>query len=267
MTFLNRQIHFTAAPKRKVLVGFILFLFLSFVIIFVEPFDTDQYHSDHKILVLSGFGILIFFVFVIYSSFENLWYLKFRKVWLVSHEIASTILFFVVAGSVLYLYNGLMINQGSYSITSHLLYLKNIVLLMIPVFAPVMLYLRQQFGERIVPLPINSVLLTGENKNEVLSLEKGNLLFIKAFENYVEIHFLDEQDQVVSRTFRQTLSNVYQQIPFLEKCHRSYLVNMTTAKEIIGNSQSAKISFIHGEKTIPLSKTYYKQIKNRLVQK
>lgn len=265
MTFLNRQIHFIAATKRKVLVGFILFLFLSFIIIFLEPFDTDQFHSDHKLLVLSVFGILIFIVFVIYSSLENLWYFRVRKVWLVSHEIGSTILFFIIAGSVIYLYNGLIINRQNYSITSHLLYLKNIVLLMIPVLAPVMLYLRQQFGERIIPLPVNSVLLIGENKNEVLNLEKGNLLFIKAFENYVEIHFTDEHGKVISKTFRQTLSNVYQQIPFLEKCHRSYLVNMTTVKEIIGNSQSAKISFIHGEKTIPLSKTYYKQIKNSVV--
>lgn len=261
MTFLNRQIHFIAAPKRKVLVGFILFLFLSFIIIFLEPFDTDQFESDHKLLVLSGFGILIFLVFVVYSSFENLWYFKVRKVWLVSHEIISTILFFVVAGSVLYLYNGLIINRQNYSIASHLLYLRNIVLLMIPVFAPVMLYLRQQFGERVVPLPVNSVLLTGENKNEVLNLDKGNLLFVKAFENYVEIHFMDENGKFASKTFRQTLSNVCQQIPFLEKCHRSYLVNMTNVKEIIGNSQSAKISFAHGEKTIPLSKTYYKRIK------
>nr|WP_294858660.1 LytTR family DNA-binding domain-containing protein [uncultured Fluviicola sp.] len=265
MTFFNKQIHFIASTKRKVWVGFILCIFLSFVIIFLEPFDTDQFHSDHKLLILSGFGILIFLVFVVYTSLENLWYFKVRKVWTVSHEIASTILFFVLAGSILYLYNGLLINQGSYSLSSHLLYLRNIVLLMIPVFAPVMLYLRQYFGERIIPLCSNSILLFGENKNEVLSLEKTDLLFVKAFENYVEIHFLDENAKAVSKTFRQTLSKVYKQIPSLEKCHRSYLVNMIAVKEIIGNSQSAKIAFIHGEKQIPLSKTYYKQIKKSVV--
>jgi len=247
------------------LVGFILFLFLSFVIIFLEPFDTDQFHSDHKLLVLSIFGVLIFIAFVIYSSLENFWYFRVRKVWRVSHEIVSTILFFLFSGSIIYLYNGLVINQGDYSLRSHLLYLKNIVLLMIPVIAPVLLFLRQKFGERIIPLSSNSILLTGENKNETLSLEKEDLLFIKAFENYVEIYFVDDNNKVVSKTFRQTLSNVYKQIPSLEKCHRSYLVNLITVKEIIGNSQSAKISFIHGEKEIPLSKTYYKQIKNRLV--
>lgn len=264
MAFLNRQIHFLASTKRKVLVGFILFVFLSFVIIFLQPFDTDQFESDHKLLVLSGFGILVFIAFIIYSSVENLWYARVRKVWRVSHEIVSTGLFFLFSGTILYLYNGLLINQQNYSLLSHLRYLYTIVLLMIPVFAPVMLYLRQQFGERIIPLPGNSILLTGENKNEILNLEKEQLLFIKAFENYVEICFVDHNNQLVSKTFRQTLSTISLQMPSLEKCHRSYLVNLVTVKEILGNSQSAKIAFTHGEKQIPLSKTYYKQIKSRL---
>lgn len=265
MNFLHRQIHFVAAIKRKILVGFILGMFLSFVIIFLEPFDTDQFKSDHKLLLLSAFGVLFFSAFVIHSSIENWWYFKVRKVWLVSHEIISTVLFFLFSGSVIYLYNGLIINQQSYSFASHLHYLSTIVLLMIPVMAPVLIYLRQQFGERMIPIASNSIRLTGENKNEILNLEKEKLLFIKAFENYVEIYFVDENNQVVSKTFRQTLSNVYRQIPSLEKCHRSYLVNMMTVKEILGNSQSAKIIFLHGEKEIPLSKTHYKQLKNRLI--
>ncbi|MNU68608.1 putative two-component response-regulatory protein YehT [compost metagenome] len=242
-----------------------LSVFLSFIIIFLEPFDTDQFESDYKLLLLSGFGILMFIVFVIHSSIENLWYFRLQKVWKISYEIVSTILFFIVAGTVLYLYNRLVINGENCSFASYLRYLSNIVLLMIPVFAPFMLYLRQKFGERIIPLSSNSILLTGENKNEILNLEKENLLFIKAFENYVEIYFLDNSSNVISKTFRQTLSNVCKQIPSLEKCHRSYLVNMLTVKEIIGNSQSAKIAFIHGEKTIPLSKTYYKQIKKSIL--
>lgn len=254
----SKQIHFTASIPRKIAVGLILGIFLSFVIIVLEPFDTDQFHSDHKLLVLSIFGILIFIAFVIYGILENFWYFRVRKVWRISHEIISTILFFLFSGSILFLYNGLVINQQSYSIGSHLLYLRTIVLAMIPVFAPLMIYLRQKFGERIVPLSDNLVILVGENKNEVLQLNREDLLFVKAIENYVEITFTDEHKNVRSLTFRQTLSNVWQQIPFLEKCHRSYLVNPKAVKAISGNSQSAKISFKYGEENIPLSKTHYK---------
>lgn len=264
MDFLKRQIHFTASIKRKVLAGLILCIYLSFIIIFLEPFDTSQFEADHKTLLLSGFGIFTFVVFVVQGSIENTWYFKNGKIWTISHEIISTILFLLFAGTVLYLYNRIVINGVALALSTYWRFLSVTVACMVPVFVPLMIYLRQKFGQRIVPLPKNSFQLIGENKNEILRLEKEELLFIRAVENYVEICFIDKNKKTVSKTFRQTLSNVCLQLPFLEKCHRSYLVNTSAIKEIAGNSQGAKISFVVGDKEIPLSKTYYKQIKNRL---
>lgn len=266
LTFLNRQTHFTASIVRKILVGLILCVYLDFIIIVLQPFDTSQFESEHKLELLSGYGILVFVVFVIYGCIENIWYSKVGKVWLVLHEIISTIIFCLFSGTVLYMYNMSVVNDGApYSLASYWLFLRITVACMTPVFVPPMLYLRQKFGELIIPPSDSSILLTGENKNEILRLEKEDLLFVKAVENYVEICFVDKSKKVVSKTFRQTLSNVCEQLPYLQKCHRSYLVNTDTIKEIIGNSQSAKISFVVGEKEIPLSKTYYKDIKNRVI--
>lgn len=262
---LKKQIHFVASTRRKVVVGLILCVFLSFIIIVLEPFDTDQFKADHRFLLLSGYGVLALVVFVMQSSLENIWYARLGKVWLVWHEIISTVIYCLFAGHVLYLYNTLVVNLKSCSLGSYLHFLFSTVVSMLPVFVPLMLYLRQKFGERIVPLPTNSMVLVGENKNEMLQLEKEELLFIKAIENYVEICFVDKNKKVISKTFRQTLSKVCEQAPFLEKCHRSYLVNKSSIKDIIGNSQSAKITFQVGEKEIPLSKTYYKSIKNKLL--
>lgn len=263
---LEKQIHFTALIKRKILIGIILCLYLSFIVIFLEPFDTSQFEADNRFLLLSGYGILTGLLFIIQSCLENIWYNRLNKIWVLSHEIISTIIFCLFAGTVLYFYNVYIVNEGKhFSTGSYLRFFFVTVAGMIPVFFPPMLYLRQKFGERVVPPLKNSIILIGENKNEILRMQKDELLFVKAVENYVEICFIDQSKKVFSKTFRQTLSNVSQQLPFLEKCHRSYLVNMSTAKEIIGNSQGAKISFIVGEKEIPLSKTYYKHIKNMLL--
>ncbi len=262
---LKRQIHFISSIRRKALVGFILFVFLSFIIIVLEPFDTDQFEADHRFLLLSGYGFLVFVVFVIQGSIENNWYFRHGKVWTVYNEIIATIIFCLFSGHVLYLYNTLVVNLKSLSFGSYLHFLCITVISMLPVFVPLMLYLRQKFGECIIPPSNNSIVLTGENKNENLRLEKEELLFVKAVENYIEICFIDKSRKVISKTFRQTLSNVYEQAPFLEKCHRSYLVNTITIAAIIGNSQSAKLTFVVGEKEIPLSKTYYKHIKNSVL--
>lgn len=262
--YLQRQIHFLASIKRKVLVGLILCIYLSFIVIVLEPFDTSQFEADNRLLLLSGYGIFIFVVFVIHSSLENIWYFRVGKVWTVRYEIISTFLFCLFSGTILYLYNRLIVNLDKLTLATYWRFLYHTVLCMLPVFIPIMLYLRQKLGERIIPLPKNSFMLIGENKNEILRMEKEDLLFIRAVENYVEICFIDKSKKVISKTFRQTLSNAYEQLPFLEKCHRSYLVNIGAIKEIQGNSQGAKISFVVGDKEIPLSKTHYKQIKNRV---
>lgn len=261
---LKRQIHFVASIRRKVLVGLILCVYLNFIVIVLQPFDTSQFEADNKTLLLSGFGFLTFVVFVIQSSIENIWYYRVGKVWTISHEIISIILFCLFSGTVLYVYNRIVVNGIECALATYWRFLSITVACMMPVFVPPMLYLRQEFGQRIIPPAKNSIVLTGENKNEILSMEKDELLFIRAVENYVEICFIDKSKTVISKTFRQTLSNVCEQLPFLEKCHRSYLVNISTIKEVSGNSQGAKISFVVGYKEIPLSKTYYKDIKNMM---
>ncbi len=266
LNYLKRPVHFLASQKRRILVGLILCIYLNFIVIVLQPFDTSQFEADYKTLLLSGYGILTCFVFVIHGSIENIWYSRFGKIWLVWYEIMTTITFCFLAGTVLYLYNVYIVNEGkSLSTGGYLNFLFITTAGMVPVFVPPMLYLRQKFGERIMPLSDNSITLIGENKNEILKLEKETLLFIKAVENYIEICFIDKTQKVTSKTFRQTLSNVCEQLPFLQKCHRSYLVNTGTIKEIIGNSQGAKITFSVGDKEIPLSKTYYKDIKNSLL--
>jgi hypothetical protein len=259
---LKRQLYFVTSIKRKILIGFILCLYLNFIVIFLQPFDTSQFEADNKILLLSGYGFLTFVVFVIQGKVENSWYFGLGKVWTIFHEIIATITFCLFSGTVLYFYNRYIVNLLGFTFETYWRFLSITVIYMTPVFVPPMLYLRQKFGERIIPPAKNSIILIGENRKEILTLEKEELLFVKAVENYIEICFVDKSKKQTSKTFRQTLSHVGEQLPFLQKCHRSYLVNTATIKGITGNSQGAKISFVVGEKEIPLSKTYYKGIKN-----
>lgn len=263
----NKQIHFTVSLRRNALIGLILCVYLSFIVIVLQPFDTSQFKADYKVLLLSGYGILTGVVVVIHSRLEKIAYFRVAKVWSVGHEICSIILFCFLVGTVLYGYNRTVVNAWQdYTLATYWRFLSVTVICMIPVFVPPMVYLRQKFGECIIPPAVNSIVLVGENKNEILRMDKDELLFVKAVENYVEICYLDNSNKVISVTFRQTLSNVGEQLPFLKNCHRSYLVNLITVKEITGNSQGAKISFVVGEKEIPLSKTYYKQVKGMLLE-
>jgi hypothetical protein len=196
---------------------------------------------------------------------ENNLYNKARKIWTIGNEAISVAAFFIVSGTILYLYNHLLINDSDYSTESHLWYYTHIVVAMIPVIAPVLLYLRRKFGEKIIPLSTNTVIIEGENKNERLEVRKDDLLFIQAIENYIDIYYLDSDKRARSKTFRQTLASAQNQAAFLEKSHRSYLINTDKISDIKGNSQNAKILIRDLEKEIPLSKSQYKIIKAKVV--
>lgn len=260
----NKQINYTSSLKKKALIGLLLGGFLTFLLIFLEPFNTNEYISDNKTLMLSGYGVLLFVSIYLQGFIENMCYYRINKIWKVSHEIISTIIFFLIVGTILFLYNHLVINNLSYSLKSHLRYYKYIVPVFIPILFPPLLYFRTKFGELRSPIPQSKIVITGENKNERLEIEKKDLLYINAIENYIEIFFFDKEKKVISRTFRQTISDAHHQTSYLQKCHRSYLVNMNNVKGVKGNSQKAKIFFHNTKNEIPLSKTFYKNIKNNL---
>ena len=264
MNFLLRQIRFVSSFKGKVLVGSILGLFLASLIVFLEPFDTNEFRSTYRTLLLSGFGIIFTCTYILYSVFENMIYNRMRKLWLVWHELLSILIFLFVSGTFIYLYNHLIINGSSYSVRAHWWYLSHIVAAMIPIVTPILLFFRQKFGQLVLPVSPESIVLTGLNNEENLELLRNELLYVQAVENYVEIIYIDSKKNKFSKTFRQTLMNIHQQAPFLEKCHRSYLVNLDRIEEIQGNSQRARVLIQYIEEEIPLSKTYYKNIKSRI---
>ena len=264
MTFFTKQINFVSSLKKKIVVSAILGLFLSIIIIFLEPFNTNEYESDQRTINLLGFGVIVSCVYLVQSILENFWYNRAHKIWQIYHEIFAVIIFFICSGTIIFLYNHLFINNLNYSIGYHLGYYTYTVLPMMIILTPLILYLRQKFGEYVIPIPPDTYTLTGKNKNEKLELQKSELLYIQAEENYINIYFIDSNHKPQSKTFRQTLSIVHEQATFLQKCHRSYLVNINQIYEIQGNSQSAKIAFKQIDHKIPLSKTYYKLIKKEI---
>lgn len=264
---LTKHIKFISNSKKNVLIALILGLFVSFIILFIEPYDTNEYKSQNRTILLLGFGLIFTLTYVLYSSLEQIWYMINNKIWKLRDEIISIIAFFALTGTTIYLYNHIVINELTYSLQSHLAYYKNIVLTMLPIIAPPLLFLRYRFGELNKPIPKENITIKGENKYEIIELKREQLLFIKAMENYVEIIYVNNKTEIQSKTFRQTLSKIENEHTFLEKCHRSYLVNLQNIKELTGNSQTARISFKNTTINIPVSKTLYKKIKHKLIDR
>ncbi len=263
LNYLSQQIPFTFSAKKQLLIAIILGLFLSFILIFLEPFNTNNFESEYKRLLLSGYGFILFITYFFHSRIETAYFVSKKKKWVVYNEVISLFIFFIFTGVEVYLYNEIFINGNSFSFIYLIEYQKQVVFVFMPILGFFLIIFRNKLGEIISSTTLQTITLKGLNKNEVLTLQKTDLLYIKSSENYIEIFYLGKDD-VLHKTFRSTLSQAHQQVPFMVQSHRSYLVNPTQIKKLTGNSQKAELLLRHTQVSIPVSKTCYKKLKTTL---
>lgn len=266
LSFLSKKIPYTYSFRKQLLIAIILGFILAFIMIFLRPFDTDQFESNHRSLILFGFGALLSIIYLINVRIENFWY-NYKK-WTVKHEIISFLSFIIISSILIHFYNQVFLNDffnyeyERYEYIKHgLWFFQHSVMPIILILLPFYVYFRNKFGEIITSKSLSEIEFSGINKGEKMLIEKKSVLFIKASENYVEI-FYKKNNTLEHEILRNTLTVINKQAPFLLQCHRSYLVNISAIKIIVGNSQNAKIKFYYGDLEIPLSKSYYKTIKS-----
>jgi len=267
LEFLSKQIPYNYNFKRQLAIGAFLGAILTFIMIFLQPFGTYAFESNNKYLIFFGFGQLFFILYFFWARIENTWYNRKNKKWEVKNELVSFLFFVIVSALPIHFYNQVFLNnlfdstfEGVAYMKHGLWFFKSSVVPIMLILFPFYVYLRNRFGELIPPEIVNEITLFGSNKDEKITLNKEELLFVQASENYVDIYY-KKDDGVEHKTFRNTLAAVKKQAPFLYKSHRSYLVNTSAIKTVSGHSQNAKIALHHEGLEVPLSKSYYKTIK------
>ncbi|MBL4906274.1 MAG: LytTR family transcriptional regulator [Sneathiella sp.] len=267
LEFLSKQIPYNSSFRKQFLIGAFLGGLVTFIMIFLQPFDTNRFESNHKYLIFSGFGLLFLLLYLICVRMENLWYNYKNKKWRIKSEIVSFITFVLISSIPIHFYNQVFLNDffdykyHGYEYLKHgLWFFRNSIIPVMLILLPFYVYFRNKFGELITSETLSEVVFCGINKGEKIILQKEKVLFIKASENYVEIYHT-KNNTIQHKTFRNTLSVIGKQAPFLHKSHRSYLVNISTIKAVKGNSQNAKIAFHLDGLEVPLSKSYYKTVK------
>lgn len=107
--------------------------------------------------------------------------------------------------------------------------------------------------------------LKPDGKDPSLQIELDELLFLQAQQNYVQVVSLNHE-KIGYHLLRASLKRLESEIDAdnLIRCHRSHIVNIAHVKNISGNAQGYQLK-LHGElENIPVSRTYSKNILNRL---
>jgi hypothetical protein len=290
---LSQPFPFDSAPIKKlgisVFAGFLIFI----VLYFFKPFGINLI-SNHSVLwvtLMYGLATAIVAVFcnmalpIVLPKYLN------EKKWTVGKEILLTLLIVMLvtaanlAISTLWLNVSFTIallgNMFKYTILLSLLPISVIVILK----QQLLLYKYKKEASNISNTitvettkqllsdlkiePTKKIMIRGTNANELLEIDAKHFVVAEAADNYTQIHYLKSEKlhTVMYRTTITNLINCCKEVPFIYRCHRSYLVNLTHVHDISGNAQGYRL---HIEKEqeflVPVSRNLNAIIKTLLAQ-
>jgi LytTr DNA-binding domain len=113
--------------------------------------------------------------------------------------------------------------------------------------------------------PPLSLRLHGQGKQAKLKARAEDLLFLRAEDNYVVVHLL-EDGREQRRMLRCTLAEAEAQLgDTVLRCHRSYLVNRQKIAAVSGNKANARLLLIGSAAELPISRQLIDPIREMLV--
>lgn len=110
------------------------------------------------------------------------------------------------------------------------------------------------------------ITLTGTTKDKI-TLFPTRILYVEASGNYVNVYYLAEDTKVKQSLLRATISHIETQLKDYKdilRCHRAFLINSFYIIGIEGNSQGFSLKLDHTNQTVPVSRTYTKNIRKKL---
>jgi DNA-binding LytR/AlgR family response regulator len=295
-SFLKKPYPYNVFSLKEVWSTFLIACFVSLFLIVFQPFDISIWKTDYKLLKLIGFGGVSFICTLLFRVTSQL-ILKNHKPeenWTVGKEVMALtlVVVFIAFGNLCYS-NFIRISYFGLKELSFAL-VATLLLAFFPIMANItlkynrFLALNQKDAELMEtevlefqqrqdePVPrtteapepeiIKFLVLVSENEKEKIELDPDNLFYIESADNYSNVVYFNDQ-KIIRQLIRGSLKRIESQIdiPYIIRCHRSYIVNLKQVDHIKGNAQGYKIDFKKGlMDTISVSRNYSKTLFERL---
>ena len=240
--------------KQDLYLSLCLGLWVYLFLLFIAPFDAAPLNFNWRAKVMIGYAVVSLGSYLLTALVHNVFSKKLKSA--LTSEAVFNIGFILINFTPSYLYYKSDLIVGEYSFTDFTL---QIYLASIIIVVPLIIIGRWAFNRSIPREQVNDkITYIGENKLDILQLEKSDLLIVQTASNYVEFHYLLE-GEVRKKLIRSTLTKVHAEIPELVRVHRSYLVNLRHFSQW----EDKKHILIHSLKT-PVSDTYRSSLQDLL---
>jgi len=263
-----QNFYIQSIPK-QLLVGFFIGFWLFLFFYYVEPFDMYQLPRADRTLACFGYTIVGMLTYFITIPIQRLLYKSAGK-WTFIHEGILLVALIVISGVIGYaFFKFILLENDPYAHTFTYFFTQQ-VLPTVFLLLPVMIFLRWIFGDKTVVENIlvepkeTTIVIKGENKAEVLHIKASELVFVESANNYIKVYYL-LQDELKNELFRNKISVLLKEFPFLLKTHRSFLINPTHFLEWKRESSQTILILKPNVTEIPVSKTYKKALVEKFI--
>jgi len=255
-------------------------LFVALFLMIFQPFGISESKESNLFLKTGGFGVVSFvvllFFFYIFPRFFKTFFLE--KNYTLGKELIANVgmLFFVTIGNGLYAQY--ILQQDVFGSIFVLIWQTLLVGIFPLTFVALIQYNRKLNANirasKEIQIPnqnsssleiktssIQYFFISGEQEKKQIELD--DLLYLESDGNYASLHQLKE-GQVLKTIHRTTLKSIEEENTFenIQRCHRSYIVNLNQVTAVNGNAQGLKLSLKNCDDIIPVSKKYIPEIKN-----
>jgi len=282
--FLSQPYPLTTSIKKRLKVNIFIGIFIGLFLIIFQPFGNSEWQTDYKIVKQAGYGFISFLMPTLMSFTLRIFKIPLtEEKWTTGKEILWLvgILLLIALGNIYYS------NLLGISNLNLVEFVKSLIMVVVIGIFPIMAIIFLQFnkykklneheaseiGSAISkynldqinhPSNINidgKIDLVTENNRDNLSIYSTDILYLESADNYTQIAYLNNH-KIRKELLRGSLKSFELQIhhPNIVRCHRSYIVNLAKVLEITGNAQGYKLGISDGDKLVPVSRNYGKDI-------
>ncbi len=236
--------------KYHILIAVAIGVWLTALLILIAPFDIAELPFKARLEILPVYGLISFVGYLVLIPFQN-WAYEKMSGQPVYFEVLIIVLFnlLVLIGSYAYYKSGIV--NGDYTFVGFTLGIYYPVFF---ILLPVIVFGRWFIRKKIIHQNSEKIVLTGDNKLDILQIKEEDLISISSADNYVTVAYL-RNDVVAKKLLRTTLKNINSQLPQLLKVHRSHLINPIHLKEWKNPN-----TLVLTQMEVPVSKNYKKDI-------
>ncbi len=253
---------------------------IAFVLLVFQPFGAYNWEHPRKPWLLSGYGlaaaVAVFIGF--YGLPKTLPAVFEERSWTVGRELAWSLAQLVLGGVLSNVYGYLIgtmplsLAQTGYMIA--VAFLVGLFPSVVQVLINYLYLLRRHRPIGLLPPPpetqapsseAETLTLVAENGKDAIVLPAADLLFIEADDNYCTV-FHRSEGKVTKTLLRSPLGRLENQVslPYVLRCHRSYLVNIRSVQSVTGNAQGYRLRFASVGEPVPVARSYANRIREQL---